>query len=83
MNILSSSPSHGNVSVDIVTHWHQEQGILVIWVPQKMWFGPNASLIRRGRPNVPFEELYFSVAFVSDFLGGDRPAREIMFGISE
>ena len=34
-------------------------------------------------PNVPFEELDFSVAFLTSFLDGGRPPREVMFSISE
>jgi hypothetical protein len=41
--LLSSSLSHGSSSVNIVTHWRQEQGILVMSVPQNMRRGPNAS----------------------------------------
>ena len=34
-------------------------------------------------PNVPFEELNFSVDFLTSFLSGNRPPREVMFKISE
>ena len=34
-------------------------------------------------PNVPFEELNFSVDFLTGFLDGARPPREVMFRISE
>jgi dienelactone hydrolase len=34
-------------------------------------------------PNVPFEELDFSVDFLTGFLDGSRPPREVMFKISE
>ena len=34
-------------------------------------------------PNVPFEELDFSVAFLTSFLDGGRRPREVMFSISE
>lgn len=34
-------------------------------------------------PNVPFEELDFSVDFLTGFLSGTRPPREVMFKISE
>jgi pimeloyl-ACP methyl ester carboxylesterase len=34
-------------------------------------------------PNVPFEELDFSVEFLVSFLNGERPPREVMFKISE
>ena len=35
--------SHGSSSVNIVTHWRQEHGILVMSVPQNIRCGPNAS----------------------------------------
>jgi len=44
---LSSSLSHGNSSVNIVTHCRQEHGILLMSVPQNIRCGPNASKIRR------------------------------------
>jgi hypothetical protein len=34
-------------------------------------------------PNVPFEELDFSVAFLTSFLDDGRPPREVMFSVSE
>jgi hypothetical protein len=34
-------------------------------------------------PNVPFEELDFGTEFLSSFLSGTRPPREVMFAISE
>jgi hypothetical protein len=34
-------------------------------------------------PNVPFEELDFSVGFLMSFLSGNRGEREVMFKISE
>ena len=42
-SLLSSSPSHGSSSVNIVTHCRQEQGILVMSVPQNIRCGPKAS----------------------------------------
>ena len=42
-SLLSSSLSHGNSSVNIVTHCRQEQGIFVMSVPQNIRFGPKAS----------------------------------------
>lgn len=44
---LSSSPSQGSSSVNIVTHCRHEHGIFEMSVPQNMRCGPNASKIRR------------------------------------
>src|SRR5271166_3916587 len=41
--LLSGSLSHGNSSVNIVTHWRHEHGILVMSVPQNIRCGPKAS----------------------------------------
>src|SRR5439155_18222644 len=42
-NSRSRPLSHGNSSVNIVTHCRQDHGILVMSVPQNMRCGPNAS----------------------------------------
>jgi len=43
ISALSLSLSHGISSVNMVMHWCQEQGILVMSVPQNMRCGPKAS----------------------------------------
>ena len=43
INVLSASVSHGNSSVNRVTHWRQEHGMRVMSVPQNMRSGPKAS----------------------------------------